>query len=127
MNYAEFCKSHKLTMSAERTSENKGRQTFNLTIRKRGKALPFVLTYHMGPGQPTLVDVIECIASDAQSFENTHQVGLLEHFASFAAEYGYENLQEAVKVFTAVKAQYGLAKRFFGGAALKTLINIQPE
>ena len=61
------------------------------------------------PFPPEIADVMDCIISDAQGFENS------PHFEDWASEYGYDtDSRTAEKTFNAVSHQTNRLKKFLG-------------
>ena len=66
---------------------------------------------------PTLADVLDCLASDAGGYENARS------FDDWAAEYGYDtDSRKAEKTFRAIKRQAEQLKRTIGAEAYEELL-----
>jgi hypothetical protein len=81
---------------------------------------------------PTLADVLDCLASDASSYENARAVsgsiqnaaeGSDRHFRSWANDLGYdEDSRSAEEIFRAIKRQAEQLKRALGSEAYNDLL-----
>jgi hypothetical protein len=84
------------------------------------KASSFGLYFSQGSAHtenPTLADVLDCLASDASGYENACT------FEDWASEYGYEtDSRKAEKTFRAIKRQAEQLKRTLGEDAYQELL-----
>src|SRR5690606_24873840 len=86
-----FVRKNRIKMETERVEENpnmngmpQGSSHFNSNLKHKGE--PFTISFSMGPalsGEPTVNDVLDCLASDSASIENP------PHFEDWASELGY--------------------------------------
>lgn len=68
-------------------------------------------------GEPSLPDVLDCLASDAAGHENARD------FADWAGEYGYdEDSRSAERVYRVIGTQAGKLKRFLGADQYEALL-----
>ena len=122
MNIAEFIKSQNVKMTAERVAQNPNmadsRDMDHWLCRIRANGRRMLVNFSMGYGhngaEPSLADVLDCMASDA--------AGCNQGFESWCADYGYEiDSRKAEKTYKACKANAAKLHRVFGDAA-ETLI-----
>ena len=67
--------------------------------------------------EPTAVDVLDCLASDAVGVENAHD------FEDWCREYGYDiDSRKAERTFKTIERQADGLKRVLGPEAYKTLL-----
>ena len=75
---------------------------------------------------PTLADVLDCLASDANGYEDAKHVGCHENcnpFYNWAREYGYDpDSRKAEKMFRTIKRQAEQLKRTLGQDAYEELL-----
>lgn len=76
---------------------------------------------------PTLADVLDCLASDASGYENAKpvgsRVGEKDAFSSWAEDYGYDtDSRKTEKTFRAIKRQAEQLKRTLGEEAYQELL-----
>ena len=87
-----------------------------ITHGRRG----FTLYFSQGSAhttEPTLADVLDCLAMDASGYANTG------YFGDWAREYGYdEDSRAAEKIFRVVKRQAEQLKRTLGSEAYEALL-----
>lgn len=80
----------------------------------------FGLYFSQGMGHtenPTLIEVLNCLASDASGYENA------QDFLNWASEYGYDtDSRAAEKIFKTVKRQANQLKRVLGEDAYQELL-----
>jgi hypothetical protein len=80
----------------------------------------FGLYFSTGKGwnrTPELADVLDCIASDASSYENA------QSFEDWASEFGYDtDSRKAEKMYRAIKRQAEQLKRMLGEEAYQELL-----
>jgi len=80
----------------------------------------FSLYFSQGLGiteDPTLADVLDCIANDASGYDNTRG------FEDWASDYGYDaDSRSAEKIYRAIKRQAEQLKRTIGDAAYAELL-----
>ena len=68
-------------------------------------------------GVPTLAGVLDCLASDAASYENA------KDFEDFAAEFGYDSdSRSAERIYRAIRRQAEQLKRTLGDEAYQELL-----
>lgn len=127
MNISEFVTSASITMTAERTYENPNMGTDShypmdhwrcrlTTGRSR-----MTITFSMGKGhhgkEPTIGDVLDCLASDAACYENAGS------FEDWCSEYGYDtDSRRAERTYKTVERQSVKLARFLGDSAYQTLL-----
>ena len=108
---ADFVKEHGVKISAERADSNpdmadwgNGRQThYKCVIRKSRKSMQ--LHFSMGSaltGEPTVEDVLDCLASDASGIEQA------ESFHDWAQNLGFDTIDDE---FNAARKAYKATKR----------------
>jgi hypothetical protein len=124
-NLPDFIATNELRMTATWTDRNPHMQNsedmhhWRCTINRKGGSR-MSLTFSMGRallGKPTLADVLDCLASDASSFENTPA------FEDWAGELGYDiDSRAALKTFNTVANQSRALKRVLGAEAYETLL-----
>jgi hypothetical protein len=99
-----------------------------------GRPRSFGLYFSQGSAHttdPTLADVLDCLASDASGYENARvdtrpdekQDKALTVFEGWASEYGYDtDSRKAEKTFRAIKRQSEQLKRTIGAEAYEELL-----
>lgn len=92
-----------------------GRRSFSLYF-SQGSA-------HTQP--PTLTDVLSCIVSDAQSYENCAPRSSSSNFESWCSDLGYDpDSRKAERIYKAVKKQAEQLKRTVGESAYDVLLEV---
>lgn len=101
-----------------------------LTTRKSFSVYFSQGSVHMN--DPTLANVLDCLASDASGFEtarpmkneyNENQYDWPMHFSNWAEEYGYDtDSRKAEKTFKAIKRQSEQLRRTLGAEAFEELL-----
>lgn len=120
-----FIVRHKITATAEWANTNPnmvdmppGSSHWLVTLRcgRRRITIPF----SQGPAicqEPDANDVLNCLASDAASFENA------QSFEDWCSEYGYDvDSRKAEKTYHAVESQTEKLKRFLPTEAYEQLL-----
>lgn len=85
-----------------------------------GQSHSFSLYFSQGSAHtddPTLADVLDCLASDASGYDNA------KSFEDWASEYGYDtDSRSAEKIYKTVKRQAEQLKRVLGAEAFEELL-----
>jgi hypothetical protein len=97
---------------------NAGESHYRCSIRQGRYS--FRLYFSMGIAlrhAPTLIDVLDCLASDAAGYENA------QSFEEWASEYGYDaDSRSAEKIYRVVNRQAEQLKRVIGTDAYEELL-----
>lgn len=97
----------------------------NRELLGRTRPRSFGLYFSQGSAHtqdPTLADVLDCLASDASGYENAYGNGGTR-FEQWAEEYGYDtDSRKAEKTFRAIKRQAEQLKRTLGQEAYEELL-----
>lgn len=91
---------------------------FKVTLRagRHQMTVPFSMGYAHSD-EPTAVDVLDCLASDAASIENARS------FEDWADELGYDpDSRKAYSTYTTVQKQADQLKRLLGDEAYRALL-----
>lgn len=115
----------RITASAEWADTNPnmadmpaGSTHWKVTLRRKGKRL--TVPFSMGAAlcrEPTADDVLECLCSDAGSYENAGG-----DFEAWCSEYGYDaDSRKAERTFKAVETQTKKLRQFLGDDYEKAL------
>lgn len=92
---------------------------YRVTITNEGKRMG--ITFHdsvanfNGSKKPNMVEVLYCVVSDAQSYENT------DNAEDFAREFGYEDIAFATKVFNACEKEHDNLIKLFNETGYELL------
>ena len=128
--YAVFAEQHSLKLSAERVSENPNLTSrwdadhWRVTLRHKRKSMSvyFSLGYGHEGKQPTLVDVLCCLALDASTIEQA------ESFESWADEFGMDtDSRDAEKTFKHCRKQAKRLRSFLGDSMFDTLLSAEED
>jgi hypothetical protein len=138
MNYSDFIKKHNLSMKCSKAYDNpnmdddkwkKSASHYSIVIEKREHCyqnLPedaMTLFYSMGSAhkkQPTLEQVLECLAMDSSTINNC------QSFEQWASDLGYdEDSKKAEKTYSTVKEQSEKLKKLLGEDAYQELLSIE--
>ena len=114
----EFVKRHGITMTTESWHENPNfdgseqMHHYRCELTKDGSRMKLFYSMGLGlKGRPTVEDVLECLALDAVSYDNTAD------FEDWANELGYsDDSIKACRTYKAVKRQTEALKKFLGEA-----------
>jgi len=88
-----------------------------LQVADRRMTVYFSMGSAHGQRQPTVVEVLDCLASDAATYENA------EDFENWARELGYSpDSRQAEKTYAIVRKQAEQLSRLLGTEAYKTLL-----
>lgn len=121
---AAFIRANILTMSAKRTDSNphmsgEGMRHWRCTIRNGRRSM--TVAFSQGSGHttdPTLADVLDCLASDASTVTSA-----LRGFEEWANELGYDtDSRKAYAVYEACQAQAAQLERLLGADAFESLL-----
>lgn len=125
----DFIKEHQLTMSAQRVESrpdsfmtDKGMRHWLCIIKQEGKGNPELMTLFFSQGSahtkaPNLAEVLDCMASDASSVENSRD------FEEWCSEIGYDtDSRKAEATYNECKAQARHLERVIGRSALRQLV-----
>lgn len=125
MPLTEFIASAGITMTCKRTDDNPGMDDlggmdhWRCTLRAGRSRM--TLTFSMGSAhngkEPTVEDVLDCLASDASGYANASEFDL------WCQEYGYDgDSRKAERTFKAVRSQTQKLMQFLGESAFETLL-----
>jgi len=96
---------------------------YHFRIRMRCGSHRMTIYWSQGsarPHSPTLADVLDCLASDAASYENARD------FAEFTFEMGYNatesGLREAERIYKMMRKQSAQLRRLLGKSVYKALL-----
>lgn len=125
----EFIKSNGIKMRTEKTFHNPNMEDsdrmnhWKITLRFNGRKMSFVFSQGLGiKHDPSLPDVLDCLASDASGIENSPD------FEEWARAYGYdEDSRKAEKLHTAVRNQSRKLKALFRAQYDTLLFNTERE
>lgn len=120
-----FIAKERIKMEAELTDQNPnmdsmpaGSTHWVCRFRRAGKRMS--VHFSMGPahsGEPKTDEVLDCLASDASSFENAGS------FESWAGDYGYDtDSRKAERTYRAVEKQTAKLRAFLSPEAFETLL-----
>ena len=96
-----------------------GARHWRCTIRKDRRRMTVYFSRGSAiSGEPSVGDVLDCLASDASGYENARG------FEDWCAEYGYDtDSRKAVKIYRTVERQASALRRMLGStAAYETLL-----
>ena len=125
VSIAEFIKSNRIRMTAERTDSNPSMDdSANMDHWKcllRAGNSRMTVTFSMGFGhhgaEPKAEDVLDCLSSDAAGIENA------QSFEDWCSEYGYDtDSRKAEKTFKTIEHQAKRLRNFLGDSAYETLL-----
>ena len=113
----EFINHNRIHARAEWTDDNPGMSDmpagsshWRVILTRSGKRM--TVPFSQGPAisrEPTAEDVLDCLASDAASFENA------QSFEDWASEYGYDaDSRKAERIYRAVEKQTVKLRAFMG-------------
>jgi hypothetical protein len=130
LTLTDFITSAGITMKAERTDHNPtmddsaNMDHWKVTLRagRSRMSLVFSMGYGHKGEPPTLSDVLDCLASDASSFDNA------QSFEDWADDYGYDvDSRKAEKTYKAVQRSAERLQKFLGESAYNTLLSAERE
>lgn len=121
---AQFTEKHPIKFSArevcERPDNLMSESTYHFQCKLVGPQHRMSLYFSLGAAcsiPPTLEEVLDCLASDASSYENA------KDFENWARDYGYsEDSRAAEKVYRAVKRSSEQLKRVLGETDYQELL-----
>ncbi|HET7178382.1 MAG TPA: hypothetical protein VFI14_01595 [Chryseosolibacter sp.] len=122
---AQFIKANRISMTAERTDFNphmedsRNMDHWKCVVGMGGKRMTVVFSQGFGHKgkEPKLADVLNCIAFDASSVENSPS------FEDWASDLGYEtDSRKAEKTFKYVEHQAKRLRKFLGDDLYQTLL-----
>lgn len=130
MTIQDFVRDLKISMTAERTDANPAmegsRDMDHWKVVFRSKAFRGQMTtvFSMGYGhqgaEPKAKDVLDCLASDASSAD--------ESFEDWASNYGYDtDSRKAERTYKAVQRSAARLQKFLGDSAYRTLLQCERE
>lgn len=113
----EFITAHEITATATQADSNpnmsdmpEGSRHWSVLLSRADTDTKMIVKFSQGPAHtepPTATDVLDCLASDAASWENA------PNFDVWASEYGYDtDSRKAKRTFNAVKKQSQKLKAF---------------
>lgn len=117
VSIAQFVSMNHISMTAERTDSNPimgdsgDMDHWKCVLKMPGKRMTLVFSMGFGHhgAEPKVKDVLDCLASDASSIENTPD------FEDWASDLGYEaDSRKALKTFQATEHQSKRLARFLG-------------
>jgi hypothetical protein len=99
-------------------ADSKNMNHFKVTLRRAGKQITLYFSQGYGiSGEPTAAGVLNCLASDSSSVENTRS------FEDWASDLGYDpDSRKAEKIFKTCEVQAAKLKKFLGEDLYKTLL-----
>lgn len=120
-NLEELIEREGITMSARRTDRNshmdaKNMDHWRVTLKRGELGVNYeemTLVFSMGLGlkgkQPTAIEVLDCLASDASGFDSARS------FEEWAGEYGYDaDSRSAERIYTTIMKQRTELAAFMG-------------
>ncbi len=122
---AEFIRSAGITLRAERTDHNSSmadsRDMDHWRVTLRAGRSRMTLTFSKGYGhngaEPTTAEVLDCLASDAATWENA------QTFEDWCSEFGFDtDSRKAERIFKTVERQAARLKALLGESAYDTLL-----
>ena len=124
MNVKQFCNKHKVKARAEWADSNphmadsQNMNHFKVTLKAAGRQMTLYFSQGYGiSGEPTAADVLDCLASDAASVENSRE------FEEWASDLGYDpDSRKAEKIYKTIIKQAERLKKFLGNDLYKTLL-----
>lgn len=130
---SQFIKTYNIRSKATRTGSNSnsadvwgpGSRHWLVTLERlddeNNVRATMEVPFSQGSGHtnaPTAADVLDCLASDVQGVENTH------NFEDWAGEYGYDtDSRKAEAIYKTCLVQAKELKSFLSGAAYKELLD----
>lgn len=125
LTLTQFVNRYHVTMTAEWADANPhmndpvpGSSHWKCRLRVGRRSL--TVYFSMGPalnGEPTVQDVLDCLASDAVGYENARS------FEDWASEYGYHpDSRKAERTYRAVERQANGLKRLLGAEVYGVLL-----
>ena len=132
-----FIQNKNLTMRVERTNRNPytddtdwhGARHFKCIIERHndhdlaggfGPRSQFVTFFSQGSAHtndPTIADVLDCLASDSAGYENARS------FEEWCGEYGYDtDSRRAERIYNTIAEQSKQLRHFLGDAAFQSLL-----
>ena len=129
MQINEFLLTHGIRMTAEPANNNPNMANgaamdhWRVTFRA-GRGKRFTTYFSMGSGHdgapPAPADVLDCLASDALSIQNTRD------FADWCADFGYDtDSRQAHKTYQTTYRQGARLQRFLGEDAYLQLLSLE--
>lgn len=132
---AEFIRAAGITMRVEQTNHNPNMDEdrryqmdhWRVTLKAGRSRVSLVFSKGMGHhgAEPTVVEVLDYLASDATGFENA------QGFEDWCSDYGYNidiDSRKAERTFKAVERQAERLRRLLGESAYNTLLwNVERE
>jgi hypothetical protein len=126
----EFVNAQRIMMTAEPTDSNPSMEPdrnpmdhwkCKLTRTDKDGRRSLTIIFSMGMGhsgkQPHVNDVLDCLASDASSYDNA------QGFEDWAADFGLDpDSRKAERTYKAVQVSAAKLKRFLGDEAYETLL-----
>ena len=124
MNVKQFCNKHKVKARADWADSNpnmadsQNMNHFKVTLRHAGRQMTLYFSQGYGiSGEPTAADVLNCLASDSSSVENSRE------FEEWASDLGYDpDSRKAEKIYKTIIKQAERLKKFLGNDLYKTLL-----
>lgn len=124
MNVKQFCNKHKIKARSEWADSNphmadsQNMNHFKVTLKTAGRQMTLYFSQGYGiSGEPTAADVLDCLASDAASVENSRE------FEEWASDLGYDpDSRKAEKIYKTIIKQAERLKKFLGNDLYKTLL-----
>lgn len=120
-----FIKEHAIEFACKRVDSRPdgvmdGREQRHFHCRVTRETRSFSFYFSQGSAHtenPTLIDVLDCMASDSSGFDNS------QSFEEWAREYGYDtDSRTAEKTFRTVRRQSEQLKRVLGQSAYRELL-----
>jgi hypothetical protein len=121
---ARFIIKNNLSMTSERTDQNPHMDSQNMDhwrcVLRRGKS-SVVVYFSKGYGyhgqEPTLDEVLDCMASDASGYDNA------QSFEDWCSEYGFDtDSRKAERTYKTIQRQSGRLKELLGQESFDELI-----
>lgn len=125
----EFIQAHRIRMSAEQVDRNPQMDDFEgdhwkcvLRVGTSRMTVHFSKGYGHHGAEPQVSEVLDCLASDATSFENARS------FEEWARDYGYNtDSRKAEKTYRAVEKQATALRRLLGDSYETLLWNTERQ
>jgi len=124
-----FCKRNRVSMTSEMVYENPNMEGMpqgsshhkcKITARVAGQRRQMTVVFSMGPAhyrEPTVAEVLDCLASDAASVENC------SGFEDWASDLGYDpDSRKAEKVYRACNLQANKLQNLLGPSQYSILL-----
>jgi hypothetical protein len=128
VSIAQFVKTHKIRMTVERSQSNpnmpdsSSMDHWKCVLRRPGHTMTvfFSMGYGHNGKEPKTADVLDCLASDAASIDNTRG------FEDWCSDFGYDtDSRKAEKMYKTCEHQAERLKNFLDGDYTELLYNTE--